>query len=144
MCSDEFNVIQCRTLPQHPQYTVRCTHYTLLSTARCFQSVCNSVTPWCVILSPPIAALQSTHQYTSPPNRTRADTLPQGLSHEMRTVFLGVPSLPVHTSVSEKHTAFIFRSTVSTLIVKEFISSETSVTSCLAVYTVLYHTRQPS
>jgi hypothetical protein len=28
----------------------RCTHYTLLSTAWCFQSVCNSVTPWCVIL----------------------------------------------------------------------------------------------
>jgi hypothetical protein len=28
----------------------RCTHYTLLSTARCFQSVFNSVTPWCVIL----------------------------------------------------------------------------------------------
>jgi hypothetical protein len=28
----------------------RCTHYTLLSTARCFQSVCNSVTSWCVIL----------------------------------------------------------------------------------------------
>jgi hypothetical protein len=28
----------------------RCTHYTLLSAARCFQSVCNSVTPWCVIL----------------------------------------------------------------------------------------------
>jgi hypothetical protein len=28
----------------------KCTHYTLLSTARCFQSVCNSVTPWCVIL----------------------------------------------------------------------------------------------
>jgi hypothetical protein len=28
----------------------RCTHYTLLLTAWCFQSVCNSVTPWCVIL----------------------------------------------------------------------------------------------
>jgi hypothetical protein len=28
----------------------RCTHYTLLLTARCFQSVCSSVTPWCVIL----------------------------------------------------------------------------------------------
>jgi hypothetical protein len=28
----------------------RCTHYTLLSAAWCFQSVCSSVTPWCVIL----------------------------------------------------------------------------------------------
>jgi hypothetical protein len=28
----------------------RCTHYTLLSNARCFQSVCSSVTTWCVML----------------------------------------------------------------------------------------------
>jgi hypothetical protein len=50
MCSDEFSVIQCRTLSQHTQYIVKCTHYTLILTARCFQSVCSSVTPWCVIL----------------------------------------------------------------------------------------------
>jgi hypothetical protein len=42
--------IQCRTLTQHPQYTVEVLHYTLLSTARCFQSECSCVTPWCAIL----------------------------------------------------------------------------------------------
>jgi hypothetical protein len=84
MCSDEFSVIQCRTLSQHPQY--RCTHYTLLSTAICFQSVCNSVTPWCVILlstnssplvHPPVHIPPAPHQSRHPP---------QGLSRKMRTV----------------------------------------------------------
>jgi hypothetical protein len=30
----------------------RCTHYALVLTARCFQSVCSSVTAWCIILFP--------------------------------------------------------------------------------------------
>jgi hypothetical protein len=54
----------------------RCTHYTLLSTAWCFQSVCNRVTPWCVILfstnSSPLA--HTPVHFPRPPNRTRAAT----------------------------------------------------------------------
>jgi hypothetical protein len=65
----------------------RCTHYTLLSTAWCFQSVCSSVTPWCVILfstnssplvHPPVNFPHEPHHSRPPP--------PQGLSPEMRTV----------------------------------------------------------
>jgi hypothetical protein len=33
MCSDEFSVIQCRTLPQHPQYTVQV--HSLYATLNC-------------------------------------------------------------------------------------------------------------
>jgi hypothetical protein len=54
----------------------RCTHYTQLSTARCFQSVCNSVTPCCVILfstnsspliHPPVHFPPEPHQSQHPP-----------------------------------------------------------------------------
>jgi hypothetical protein len=64
----------------------RCTHYTLLPTAKCFQSVCNSVTPWCVtlfstnsspVVHPPVHFPPAPHQSRHPP---------QGLSPEMRTV----------------------------------------------------------
>jgi hypothetical protein len=57
----------------------RCTHYTLLLTAWCFQSVCNSVTPWCVILfytnsSPlvhlPVHIPPAPHQSRHPPAGT--------------------------------------------------------------------------
>jgi hypothetical protein len=66
----------------------RCTHYTLLSTAWCFQSVCNSVTPWCVILfstnsstlvHPPVHIPPRTAPEPTPPP-------PQGLFRTMRTV----------------------------------------------------------
>jgi hypothetical protein len=77
-------VIQCRTSSQHPQY--RCTHYTLLSTDRCFQCVCSSVTPWSVIpfstnssplVHPPVHFPPEPHQSRHPPQR---------LSPAMRTV----------------------------------------------------------
>jgi hypothetical protein len=54
----------------------------LLSTARCFQSVCNSVTPWCVILfstnrsplvHPPVHIPPAPHQSRTPPPPTRRD-----------------------------------------------------------------------
>jgi hypothetical protein len=57
----------------------RCTHYTLLSTVRCFQSVCNSVTPWCVILfstnsrplvHPLVNCPSEPHQSSQPPAGT--------------------------------------------------------------------------
>jgi hypothetical protein len=69
----------------------RCTHYTLLSTDRCFQSVCSSVTPWCVILfstnssplvHPPVHFSPEPHQSRHPQ---------QGLSLEMRTVHTAWP-----------------------------------------------------
>jgi hypothetical protein len=68
-----------------------CTHYTLLSTAWCFQSVCISVTPWCIILfSTNISPL--VHPPANfPPNCTRAAT-PQGLSREMQTVLTYKPT----------------------------------------------------
>jgi hypothetical protein len=59
----------------------------LLSNARCFQSVCSSVTPWCIILfstnniplvHPPVNYPPDPHQSPPPP--------PQGLSREMRAV----------------------------------------------------------
>jgi hypothetical protein len=57
----------------------RCTHYTLLSTAWCFQSICNSVTPWYVILfstnssplvHPPVHIPPEPHQSRHPPAQT--------------------------------------------------------------------------
>jgi hypothetical protein len=68
----------------------KCTHYTLLSTAWCFQSVCSSVTSWCVILfstnssplvHPPVHFPPEPHQNQHPP---------QGLSREMRTVWADI------------------------------------------------------
>jgi hypothetical protein len=81
MCSDEFNVIQCRTLSQ--QY--RCTHYTLLSTARCFLSVCSSVTTWCVILFSTNSSPLVHPPVNFPPEPHQSPHPPQGLSREMRT-----------------------------------------------------------
>jgi hypothetical protein len=56
----------------------RCTHYTPLSTAWCFQSVCSSVTPWCVILLSTKSSPLVHPPVHIPP--------PQGLSREMQTV----------------------------------------------------------
>jgi hypothetical protein len=53
----------------------RCTHYTLLSTARCFQSVCNSVTSWYVILFSTNSSPLVHPPVHFPPNRTRANPL---------------------------------------------------------------------
>jgi hypothetical protein len=76
MCYDEFSVwfnVEYYLSTHSTQY--RCTHYTLLSTARCFQSVCSSVTPWCVILfstnSSPLTSKLSPRtapQPTTPPS----------------------------------------------------------------------------
>jgi hypothetical protein len=66
----------------------RCTHYTLLSTAWCFQSVCSSVTPWCVILfSTNSSPLVHPPVHIPPaPHWSRHPHPPQGLSRKMWTV----------------------------------------------------------
>jgi hypothetical protein len=84
MCSEEPNVIQCRTLSQHPQYTVHV--HSLHSTARCFQSVCNSVTPWCDILFPTNSSPLVHPPVHIPPAPHQSRQPAWGLSREMRTV----------------------------------------------------------
>jgi hypothetical protein len=64
----------------------RCTHYTLLSTARCFQSVCNSVTLWWVILFSTNSSPLVHPPVHFPPESHQSRHHPQGLSLEMRTV----------------------------------------------------------
>jgi hypothetical protein len=63
-----------------------CTHYTLLSTAWCFQSVCNSVIPWCVILFSTNSSPLVHPPVHFPPVPHQSRHHPQGLSREMRTV----------------------------------------------------------
>jgi hypothetical protein len=86
MYSDEFNVIQCRILSQHSQYTVKVNSLHATLNARCFQSVCSSVTPWCVI---PFSTNSSTSVYPPvhfPPEPHQSWHSSQRLSPEIRTV----------------------------------------------------------
>jgi hypothetical protein len=64
----------------------RCTHYTLFSTARCFQSVCSSVTPWCVILFSTNTSPLVHPTVHIPPEPHQSRHPPQGLSRKMRIV----------------------------------------------------------
>jgi hypothetical protein len=84
----------------------RCTHYTLLSTAWCLQSVCSTVTPWCVILfstnSSPV--VHPPVHFPPEPLQSRHPPPPEGLSPEMRTVVL-----LKQTDVSEMRITSIIR-----------------------------------
>jgi hypothetical protein len=109
MCSDEFNVEHYHNA-HSTQY--RCTHYTLLLTACCFQSVCNSVTPWCVIplstnsspvVHPSVNSSPEPHHSPQPPAGTFSWNADCSLSLSVLQTAIMIMSIGETTSVNCGH-----------------------------------------